>query len=98
MGGGYALNLSDQTFGDFFDKYRVEIEAEHYRPRGTFEAVLMRIHWELGALAVTTDERDCRSWRSTFAKPSRRISRGVHWIGYIYSLSSSCASPASRTV
>lgn len=23
MGGGYVLNFSDRTFGDFFDEYRV---------------------------------------------------------------------------
>ena len=32
MGGGYVLNFSDRTFGDFFDEYRVEIDAE--RPIG----------------------------------------------------------------
>ena len=25
MGGGYVLNFSDRTFGDFFDDYRVEM-------------------------------------------------------------------------
>jgi len=33
MGGGYVLNFSDRTFGDFFDEYRVEIDAERYRAR-----------------------------------------------------------------
>ena len=31
MGGGYVLNFSDRTFGDFFDEYRVEIDAERYQ-------------------------------------------------------------------
>ena len=31
MGGGYVLNFSDRTFGDFFDEYRVEIDAERYK-------------------------------------------------------------------
>lgn len=30
MGGGYVLNFSERTFGDFFDEYRVEIDAERY--------------------------------------------------------------------
>ena len=36
MGGGYVLNFSDRTFGEFFDEYRVEIDAAHEaRPRPT---------------------------------------------------------------
>jgi len=49
MGGGYVLNFSDRTFGDFFDEYRVEIDAERYRARGTSKANRMRTHWELDA-------------------------------------------------
>jgi len=49
MGGGYVLNFSDRTFGDFFDEYRVEIDAERYRVRGTSKANRMRTHWELDA-------------------------------------------------
>lgn len=49
MGGGYVLNFSDRTFSDFFDEYRVEIDAERYRARGTSKANRMRTHWELDA-------------------------------------------------
>ena len=49
MGGGYVLNFSDRTFGDFFDEYRVEIDAERYRARGTSKANRMRTHWDLDA-------------------------------------------------
>lgn len=49
MGGGYVLNFSDRTFGDFFDEHRVEIDAERYRARGTSKANRMRTHWELDA-------------------------------------------------
>lgn len=49
MGGGYVLNFSDRTFGEFFDEYRVEIDAERYRARGTSKANRMRTHWELDA-------------------------------------------------
>lgn len=34
MGSCYVLNFSDRTFGDFFDEYWVEIDAEHYRTKG----------------------------------------------------------------
>ncbi|PXB97536.1 abortive infection family protein, partial [Pseudomonas aeruginosa] len=46
MGGGYVLNFSDRTFGDFFDEHRVEIDAERYRARGMSKANRMRTHWE----------------------------------------------------
>lgn len=47
MGGGYVLNFSDRTFRDFFDDYRVEIDAEQYRSRGTSKANRMRTFWDL---------------------------------------------------
>jgi len=45
MGGGYVLNFSDRTFGEFFDEYRVEIDAERYRARGTSKANRLRTFW-----------------------------------------------------
>lgn len=47
MGGGYVLNFSDRTFGDFFDEYRVEIDAERYKARGTSKANRMRTFWDV---------------------------------------------------
>lgn len=47
MGSGYVLNFSDRTFGDFFDEYRVEIDAERYKAQGRSKANRMRIHWSL---------------------------------------------------
>jgi hypothetical protein len=49
MGSGYVLNFSDRTFGKFFNEYRVEIDAECYRVRGTSKANRMRTFWELDA-------------------------------------------------
>lgn len=49
MGSGYVLNFSDRTFGDFFDEYRVEIDVERYRVRGTSKANRMRTFWEMDA-------------------------------------------------
>nr|WP_217507550.1 abortive infection family protein [Herbaspirillum robiniae] len=49
MGSGYVLNFSDRTFGNFFDEYRVEIDAERYRAGGTSKANRMRTFWNLDA-------------------------------------------------
>lgn len=45
MEGGYVLNFSDRTFGDFFDEYRVEIDNEQYKTGGTSKANRMRTFW-----------------------------------------------------
>lgn len=68
MGGGYVLNFSDRTFGDFFDEYRVEIDAERYKARGTSKANRMRTFWDVdgnhvvgrvigGLIEYATDEQ-----------------------------------------
>lgn len=45
MASGYVLNFSDRTFGEFFDEYRVEINAEKYRTGGSSKANRMRTFW-----------------------------------------------------
>lgn len=68
MGSGYVLNFSDRTFGDFFSEYRVEIDAERYRGRGTSKANRMRAFWDIdsnyvvgrvieGLIAYAADEQ-----------------------------------------
>lgn len=47
MGSGYVLNFSDRTYGEFFDEYRVAIDAERYKARGTSKANRMRTFWEI---------------------------------------------------
>ena len=47
MGSGYVLNFSDRTFGEFFDEFRVEIDAERYYTRGRSKANRMRTFWDL---------------------------------------------------
>lgn len=47
MGGGYVLNFSDRTYGEFFDEHRVDIDAERYKARGTSKANRMRTFWEI---------------------------------------------------
>jgi len=49
MASGYVLNFNDRTFGEFFDDYRVEVDSEPYKARGTSKANRMRMHWELDA-------------------------------------------------
>lgn len=45
MSSGYVLTFSDRTFGDFFDEYRIAIDADHYRTGGTSKANRMRTFW-----------------------------------------------------
>jgi len=47
MGSGYVLDFSDRTFGEFFDEYRVEIDAERYKVQGTSKAKRMRTFWDI---------------------------------------------------
>jgi hypothetical protein len=45
MGSGFVLNFSDRTFGEFFDEYRVDIDAERYKAGGRSKANRMRAFW-----------------------------------------------------
>lgn len=45
MGGGYVLNFSDRTFGEFFMDYQVDIDADKYRESGTSKANRLRSFW-----------------------------------------------------
>jgi len=45
MSSGYVLNFKDRTFGEFFDEFRVEIDAERYQTQGTSKANRMRVFW-----------------------------------------------------
>lgn len=45
MESGYVLNFSDRTFGDFFNEYRIEIDNEKYKIKGTSKANRMRTFW-----------------------------------------------------
>jgi hypothetical protein len=49
MGGGYVLDFSDRTFADFFDEFRIDIDNDRYKARGTSKANRLRMHWELDA-------------------------------------------------
>lgn len=68
MSSGYVLNFKDRTFGEFFDEFRVEIEAERYQTRGTSKANRMRVFWDIdgnhavgrvigGVIAYATEEQ-----------------------------------------
>lgn len=47
MGSGYVLDFSDRTFWDFFEDYRVNIEATQYHEQGRSKAKRMRTFWKL---------------------------------------------------
>ena len=43
MGSGYVLNFSDRTFAEFFeDEFRISIDDERYKTRGTSKANRLR--------------------------------------------------------
>lgn len=52
MGGGYVLNYSDATYGEFFHRHGVEIHAERYQTYGTSKAKKMRCFWDQEADAL----------------------------------------------
>jgi hypothetical protein len=45
MSGGYVLDFSDRTFAQFFDDFRVAIDAEAYRTSGNSKANRLRAFW-----------------------------------------------------
>jgi len=46
MEGGYLLDYNDMTFGQFFNRHRVDIHGTKYQTYGTSKAKKMRAFWE----------------------------------------------------
>ena len=46
MQSGYVLDYSDATFGEFFNRHRVNIHSQKYQTYGTSKAKKMRAFWE----------------------------------------------------
>lgn len=46
MKSSYVLDYSDQTFGEFFNRYQVDIHGKKYQTYGTSKAKKMRAFWE----------------------------------------------------
>lgn len=46
MQGGYVLDYSDATYGEFFNRHNVDIHSTRYRTYGTSKAKKMRAFWE----------------------------------------------------
>ena len=46
MKGGYVLDYSDLTFGEFFNRYTIDIHGLKYQTYGTSKAKKMRAFWE----------------------------------------------------
>ena len=45
MQGGYVMDFSDSTFGEFFDPHNVDIHGRTYQSYGTSKAKKMRAFW-----------------------------------------------------
>ncbi len=54
MGGGYVLNFSNPSFGQFFDNYNVDIHSAKYEIYGTSKANKMRAFWDRESDAVVS--------------------------------------------
>ena len=46
MQGGYVLDYSDATFGEFFNRHKIDIHGSKYQTYGTSKAKKMRAFWE----------------------------------------------------
>ena len=46
MSGGYVMDYTDTTFGEFFKRHRVDIRGRKYRTYGDSKAKKMRSFWE----------------------------------------------------
>lgn len=46
MQSGYVLDYSDGTFGEFFNRHRIDIHGRKYQSYGTSKAKKMRAFWE----------------------------------------------------
>ena len=46
MQGGYVLDYSNATFGEFFKRHKVDINGQKYLTYGTSKAKKMRAFWE----------------------------------------------------
>ena len=45
MGGGYVLDFTDATFGEFFERHNVDIHGSKYQTFGTSKAKKLRAFW-----------------------------------------------------
>ncbi len=52
MGGGYVLDFSDATYGQFFRRHSIDIHSRKYQTYGTSKAKKMRAFWDLEPDAV----------------------------------------------
>ncbi len=46
MGSGYVLDYSDPTYGEFFNRHRIDIHGRKYQTYGASKAKKMRAFWE----------------------------------------------------
>ena len=46
MGGGYVLDYTDATYGELFNRHRIDIHGRKYQTYGTSKAKKMRAFWQ----------------------------------------------------
>ena len=46
MSGGYVLDYSDPTYGEFFKRHKIEIHGSRYQTYGSSKAKKLRAFWE----------------------------------------------------
>jgi len=52
MQGGYVLDFTDATFGEFFGRHKIDIHTQKYQTYGTSKAKKLRAFWEQESDAV----------------------------------------------
>ena len=86
MSGGYVMDYTDATFGEFFRRHRVDIHGQKYRTYGDSKAKKMRSFWEqepdvlVGRVLsemLDSYEADCDLKRKVVDKPVLKRSRDI---------------------
>ncbi len=86
MQSGYVLDYSDATFGEFFNRHKINIHGQQYQTYGTSKAKKMRAFWEQEPDAVVGKvleelleayEADCSLNNRDADAPVLEKSRGI---------------------
>ena len=79
MGGGYVLDFTDATFGEFFGRHNVDIHGHKYLTFGTSKAKKLRAFWrsEPDALVGTVVSEMLDSYEADCDLNNRDLDRGL---------------------
>lgn len=80
MKSGYVLDYSDQTFGEFFNRYQVDIHGKKYQTYGTSKAKKMRAFWEQesDAKVVKVLSEMLKSYKTNCDLSNRTLNKPVY--------------------